>query len=154
MMQCVFKPAFDVKFYFTLTSLIRYLWCEQNLITEMQSTCPKVADTRWISMHSTTKWLVQHRLCVTEYLNDQTPLCAPKTLWWIFLHAIHRFAFESKIDFISLKGLTTIVSEQQHCMSKLIKTYCQMTGMLGPLTSEQIVSRSATTSTAVSGTFF
>ena len=59
-MQCVFKPAFDGKFYSTLTSLIGYLQCQQNLITEMQSTCPKVADTRWISIHSTTKWHVQH----------------------------------------------------------------------------------------------
>ena len=39
-------------------------------------------------------------------------------------------------------------------MSGLIKTYCQMTGMLGPLTSEQIVSRSAKTPAAASGSFF
>jgi hypothetical protein len=39
-------------------------------------------------------------------------------------------------------------------MSKLINTYCQMTGMLGPLTSEQIVPRSAMTPAAVSGSFF
>ena len=39
-------------------------------------------------------------------------------------------------------------------MSGLIKTYCQMTGMLGPITSEQIVSRSAKTPAAVSGSFF
>ena len=39
-------------------------------------------------------------------------------------------------------------------MSGLIKTYCQMTGMLGPLTSEQIVARSAKTPAAVSSSFF
>ena len=113
-----------------------------------------VGDTRWISMHSTTKWLVQHRLCVTEYLKDKTPLCAPDALWWIFLHAIQLFAFESKIVFISLQGLTTIVSEQRRRMSGLIDTYCQMTGMLGPLTTEQIVLRSATAPAAVSRSFF
>ena len=84
MVQCVFKPAFDGKFYSSVTSLIGYLQRQQNLNTEMQSTCPKVADTKWISMHSTTKWLVQHCLCVTEYLNDKTPLCTPNTLWWFF----------------------------------------------------------------------
>jgi hypothetical protein len=105
-------------------------------------------------MHSTTKWLVQHHLCVTEYLNHKTPLCTPNTLWRIFLCPIQVFAFESKIVFISLEGLTTIVSEQRHRMSGLIKTYCQMTGMLGPLTSEQIVSRSAKTPAAVSSSFF
>jgi hypothetical protein len=59
-----------------------------------------------------------------------------------------------KFVFISLQGLISIVSEQQHRMSGLIKTYCQMTGMLGPLTSEQIVSRSAKSPAAVSGSFF
>ena len=83
-MECVFKPAFDGKFHSTLTYLIGYLWCEQNLINEMQSTCPKVADKRWISMHSTTKWRVQYCLCVTEYLNDKTPLCAANSLWRFF----------------------------------------------------------------------
>jgi hypothetical protein len=34
-MKQVFKPASDGKFNSTLTSLIRYLWCQQNLIIEM-----------------------------------------------------------------------------------------------------------------------
>ena len=105
-------------------------------------------------MHSITKWLVQHCLHVTEYLKENTPLCAPDTLWWIFLHAIQLFAFDSKIVFISLQGLTAIVSEQRRRMSGLIDTYCQMTGMLGPLTTEQIVLRSATAPAAVSRSFF
>ena len=79
-MQHVFKPAFDGKFYSTLTSLIGYLWRQQNLSTEMQSTCHKVADTRWISMHSTTKWLVQHCLLVTEYLMTKPIMYTQYTL--------------------------------------------------------------------------
>jgi hypothetical protein len=105
-------------------------------------------------MHSTTKWLVQHCLHVTEYLNEKNPLCAPNSLWRIFLHAIQVYDFESNIVFIFLQGLSTIVSEQWCCISGLINTYCQMTGMLGPLTNEKIVSRSATTPAAVSGSFF
>ena len=34
-----------------LTGLIGYLRREQNLITEMKSTCPKLALTRWAHMH-------------------------------------------------------------------------------------------------------
>jgi hypothetical protein len=45
LMQHVFKPAFDGKLYSTLTSLIGNCQQQQNLIIEMQSTCPKVADT-------------------------------------------------------------------------------------------------------------
>ena len=80
-----------------------------------------------------------------------------------YVHPIHfggfffiqfKYLLLNPIFFISLKGLTTIVSGQQHCMSGLINTYCQMIGMLGALTNEQSVSRSATTCVAVSGTFF
>jgi hypothetical protein len=84
-------------FYSTLISLIGYSQCQQHLINQMQSTCLKVADTRWISMHSTTKWLVQNCLHVTEYLNVKTSVCVPDTLWWVFLHAIQVFAFESDL---------------------------------------------------------
>jgi hypothetical protein len=120
----------------------------------MRSTCHKVADTGWIPMHSTTKWLGQHCLNVAEYLNDKTPLCAPNILRWIVLHAILVFVFESKTFVIYLQELSVNVSEQQCCMSGSISTYCQVTGMLGPLANAQTVSRSISTPAAVSWSFF
>lgn len=137
-MQRVFKPALDTEFYSTLVALIGYLRRQFNLIAEMRSTCPKVADTRWMSMFGTTKWLVQNRVRIQQHLNSKKPACTPDTLWWIFLHAIQAFASESKIVFTSLQGLTTIVSEQRRRLNGLIDTYCRMSGMEGPISSEQI----------------
>ena len=34
-MQRIFKPAFDGRFYLTLMSLIGYLWCQKHLINVM-----------------------------------------------------------------------------------------------------------------------
>ena len=65
-MQKVFKPAFKDKFYSTLTSLVGYLRRQQNLVAEMRSTWPKVATTRWISMYSTTQWLIRHQAQIMQ----------------------------------------------------------------------------------------
>ena len=44
-MQSVYIAAFGEQLHSTLTALIGYLRRQQNLITEMRSTCPKVATT-------------------------------------------------------------------------------------------------------------
>ena len=68
-MQRIFKPAFDGRFYLTLMSLIGYLWCQQHLINVMWSTCPscwytvdlhafhhKMACTTLFACHRIFKW--------------------------------------------------------------------------------------------------
>ena len=47
-MQRVFVAALDEEFLNYLTALIGYLRRQQNLVSDMRSTCPKVADTRWL----------------------------------------------------------------------------------------------------------
>lgn len=152
-MQRVFKPALEERFYGTLTGLIGHLRRQANLISEMRSTCPKVADTRWISMYSTTHWLVQNRDRVQRHLDDKKPNCAPDKVWWIFLHAMHAFADESRKVFTSLQGLTTLVSEQHARISGLVDTYCRMSGMQGPLSHEQIDDIVVLQPAEVSGSF-
>lgn len=137
-MQGVYAAAFDEQFYSTLTALIGYLRRQQNLITEMRSTCPKVATTRWISMYSTASWLIKHRERIMQYLDDKRPPCSPDASWWIFLHAVAVFSSESKIVFTSLQGLSTLVCEQRNLLKGLIDTYARMSGMEGPLCNDQI----------------
>ena len=43
--QSVYKASLDEQFYSTLTQLIGYLRHQQNLITKMRLTCPKVTST-------------------------------------------------------------------------------------------------------------
>ena len=101
-MQSVYEAAYNRQFYSTLTGLIGYLRRQQNLITEIRSACPKVANTRWLPMYSTASWLIKHRVRIMEYLNDKRPSCSPDACWWIFLHAVEAFSSESKIVFTSL----------------------------------------------------
>ena len=99
-----------------------------------------MACTTLFVCHRIFKW--QNPIMCTQYTLVDFSSCNSSICYWI------------QNLFISLQGLTTIVLEQLPCMSGLINTYCQMTWMLGPLTSEQIVSRSAKTPAAVSSSFF
>jgi hypothetical protein len=137
-MQRVYKPALQNELYRVLTALIGHLWQQQTLIAEMQSTCPKVADTCWASMYIATSWLCSKRLRILQRLDEKRPSCAPEKSWWIFLHAVNAFAMEAHNVFTLLQGLTTLVSQQQKILSGLIDTYCRMSGMAGPLQQEQI----------------
>lgn len=137
-MQRVYKPALDDEFYFQLTALIGHLRRQQNLVAEMRSTCPKVTDTRWISMSSSTRWLVSNRVRVQQHLDNKRPACTPTPMWWTFLHFISAFAEEARAVFVSLQGLTTLASKQRQRLSGLIDTYCRMSGMQGPLDAQQI----------------
>ena len=152
-MQRVFKPALEGDFYGTLTALIGHLRRQANLIAEMRSTCPKLSDVRWVSMDSTATWMVEKRARVRRHLDEKKPACAPGIVWWIYLHAMQAFAREAKAAFISMQGLTTIVSEQRARLDQLIDTYCRMSGMQGPLLPEQIDDIVALQPAETSGSF-
>ena len=67
-MQSVFKQALNEDFLSTLTAWIGHLRRQQNLISNMQTMCPKVADTRWISMATYTSWLNNNIVAVQQHL--------------------------------------------------------------------------------------
>jgi hypothetical protein len=51
----------DETFCGTLPSCISHLRRQQNLVSSMNTTCPKVASTRWISLGRICNWLGKHR---------------------------------------------------------------------------------------------
>jgi hypothetical protein len=51
---------------------------------------------------------------------------------------MHAVARESKAVFLSLQGLTNLVSQQRAKLSALVDTNCRMTGMTGPMTDIQL----------------
>jgi hypothetical protein len=63
------------------------------------------------------------------------------------------FARKSKATFVSLQGLSTIVSEQRSRLNQLVETYCRMIGMQGPLSPEQICKILAVQPAESSGAF-
>ena len=98
-MQQVYESALDKTFMGPLYGLIGYLRRQQNLIGEMNSSRPKVAATRWVSMHSCTSWLVKHRIRIMAYLEEEKATESPDAKWWIFLHGLEAFAYEAHVVF-------------------------------------------------------
>lgn len=137
-MQRVFKPALDSIFDGTLTGLIGHLRHHANLIANMRSTCSKITEVRWVSMDSKAAWLVNNHARVQRHLDGKNPACMFEKVWWVFLHALQAFAREAKATFVSLQGLTTIVSQQRATLQRLVDSYCCISGMMGPLELDQI----------------
>ena len=51
---------FNNDFYSGLTGVIGYLRRQQNLVQRMKAKCPKVANTRWLSLGKVCKWFCKH----------------------------------------------------------------------------------------------
>ena len=111
----------------------------------MQSTCPKVATERWVSMQSSSRWFTTNIICVNEHLDNKKPHCTPPKRWWIFLFAVHAFADEARRVLFGLQGLTTLLSEKRSRPAGLVNTYCQISSMSGPLTANIIAAVDTTT---------
>ena len=137
-MQRVYKDALDEDFLTILTKLIGYLRRQQNLVTAMQSTCPKVADTRWLSMAAVTHWLTTNIIVIQWHLDDKNPPWKPSATWWIFLFVVNTFSKLSKKTFVSLQGLTTLLCEQKTKLEQLVSSYCGVSGMKGPLSPTEM----------------
>jgi hypothetical protein len=137
-MQQVFKRALDDEFYSNLTAVIGHLRRQQNLVTTMQSTCPKVADTRWMSMDKVATWLTSNSIALLEHFETKKPHCTPDKTWWLFLMAVQAFARESMLVFTSMQGLTTLLSQQRAKLRSLVDTYCRMAGITGPHSDEEL----------------
>ena len=101
----------DDMFVSTLTGLIAYLRRQQNLQTEMKTTCPKFVSTQWLSMKRVTAWLKKHRVRVVEYLNAKKPACTPTVDWWIVLLCLNSVATVLSSVAASLQGLSTLLSQ-------------------------------------------
>eukprot|EP00957_Ditylum_brightwellii_P178197 13572954-Ditylum_brightwellii.AAC.1 len=56
------------KFYRELTSVIGYLYQQQNLISDMKTMCLKLADTYWESMKKFSCWFKTNSVDVYGHL--------------------------------------------------------------------------------------
>jgi hypothetical protein len=132
-MADVYDNLLKEDFYSNLVNLIGYLRRQQNLIADMNTTCPKVALTRWMSMIKVMSWFKKHRITVLAYLDEKLPPCRPSAAWWVLMMAVHSFAQEVSLVFMRLQGMTTLVSQQVAELSNLSHTFCRLVGGKGPL---------------------
>ncbi|KAH6582639.1 hypothetical protein BASA60_001826 [Batrachochytrium salamandrivorans] len=106
----------------------------------MRSTCPKVADTRWVSMDSGF-YMVDHKhYRLLEHFTQRNHIALQTKTWWVVPAVSESVAQESMLVFTSMQGLTTLLSQQRAKLLGLIDTYCRMTNMTGPHSDEELAS--------------
>jgi len=137
-MQLVFQQALNDTYLSTLTALIGYLRRQQNLITEMRSTCPKVANTRWLSMFQVADWLCRNGFAVRAHLVEKAAPIEPNIVWWIFLYALREVAREANAVFVSLQGGSTLVQQQNDRLCGLVARLCEISGANGPHSNAEL----------------
>ena len=112
-LQGVYVEFGDEEFYQELTTVIGYLRRQQNLIKDMKTTCPKLADTRWESMATVSRWFMSNRVDVRGHMDQKNPQCKPSPKWWIYIMVLVPFAERAKITFKKLQGHEVTVSMQR-----------------------------------------
>jgi dipeptidase len=136
----VHETSMGGTFQSTLTAAIGHLRRQQSLITRMRTTCPKEADTRWMSMFKCTSWFTTNIITIQEHFKTKMPApnIIPDRAWWVFLFAVNSLTQEANTVFTKLQGMTTLLSQQRASLEKLVTTFCTLTGMEGPFSVEVI----------------
>lgn len=81
-MHIIFQRGLDKEFFFIRTTLIRNLHRQQDLVTEMRATCPKVANIRGLSIRKTLKVAVR-KLCMSLTIFEQEIVCVQSPFYKI-----------------------------------------------------------------------
>jgi hypothetical protein len=84
--QAAYRKVYNDGFIELLTDLIGYLRRQQNLVTKMGTTCPKLMLTRWAHMHRSLQWFVENRVDVKMYLSEKKPVCDPPRPWYVYVY--------------------------------------------------------------------
>jgi hypothetical protein len=125
------------RFFSVMTGFITHLTRQQNLITEMQTTCLRVVN-RWLSTEKVISWFKIHRPQLLAHIESKQPDSAPPRLWWVALLSMHHFTTRAAVTFCSIQGLTTLVLQQRNALDNLIASFIDDVGVTGPLTAELI----------------
>ena len=76
-MAHTYDKVLHEEFFSTLMALVGYFRRQLNLVEEMNSRCPRVALTRWLSMSKVMRWFRKHRLRLERYLELKKPAFRP-----------------------------------------------------------------------------
>jgi hypothetical protein len=122
-------------FFNVMLGFITYLGRQQKLIADMGTTCPRVVN-RWLSTNKVTSWFKLHRTELLQHIEEKNPPTAPSRLWWVYLLAMQSFTNYTAATFRYIQGATTLVSDQTSSFEKLIKTFIDDVGIMGPLAQD------------------
>jgi len=108
----------------------------------MKTTCPRVVN-RWLSTEKVIKWFKIHRPQLLAHVESKQPPSAPPRLWWVSFLAMHHFTSRTTITFCTIRGLTTLLDQQQAALVGLVASLMEDVGVTGPFIAEAIANLNA-----------
>ena len=99
----------------------------------MNSKCPRIADTRWLSLGEVCKWLLRNCVCILAYFESKQPSCKPTGYWWLYLAVCDAVMNDVNIVFVAGQGMTTLLCQQLQYLDKLKRLLISRIGARRPL---------------------
>ncbi|CEG45028.1 uncharacterized protein PHALS_01354, partial [Plasmopara halstedii] len=127
-MQRTFRNVNEGEFYQGLTGMISHLRRQKSLIDRLQSTCPALSGTRWLSLSRVSSYLLIHRTEIInhyESLNMERRSSQQSSTFWIYLAAVNVIASDISETVQRLQGNRSLLNQQsaeiQDCIERLVK---------------------------------
>ena len=130
--QKVFVKLINDTFVTKIMAITGHLRRQQNLITEMESKCPRFIDTRWLSMQKLLDWLVLKRPRLQRYFHEKNPTCSPDNSFWIIVYVLKAFLKSVNFCLTAIQGMTTLLNEQKIRLDTLISELIEDGYVEGP----------------------
>ena len=137
--QSATRKLLEGEFVQFVTNMTGNLRRQKNLILEMKAKCPRFIDTRWMSMAKVLHWFNAKRVRLQQFLDERERSWRPPLHWWITVVVMERILNRTNEAFTRLQGLTTLLSQQRHCLNELVADFCGDVRAIGPteFTDEQ-----------------
>jgi hypothetical protein len=136
-MEHIMNDVVKEHFFTIMTGFITHIIREQKLITDMNTTCPRIVN-QWLSTKKVTKWFKIHLPELLTHIKSKQPTSAPLHLWWVYLLVMQHFMNNIYIAFSSIEGLMTLLEQQQATLNNLVASFIDNVGMISPFTIESI----------------
>jgi len=134
-----FKGLMDGEVVKIMNAWISHLRMQGKVISEMQSTCPKLT-TRWVVMGDVCTWLLDKRLALFKLKaeNKLSVECAPESWWWVVIAGIKGVTDYVNPVFVKLQSRELLIAQQADILTQLVVDISSRVGVDGPLTPADV----------------
>ena len=136
-MQYTYKDIAGGEFVKTTFAFTGHLRRQYNLISNMQSTCPKLA-TRWTAMGIVCKWLLDHHIRLFQHIDETSPSETPPSWWWVIVSAVSALSQHINVTITKLQSKDLLISQQTAILQDLTTILCTEIRIEGPFLEEHM----------------
>lgn len=122
------SSLFEGEFMTLVNKIAATLRRQENLIMEMQATCPKMT-TRWLALGSWTRWQVEKRIPLMEFFSQPRAKVVPPDWYWPVVCAISSLFFTIDISMKRMQAQSLVLSQQSEEIRRLISCIIEMTAV-------------------------